>query len=48
MNSGLLILVSFVYLGVAYGYYQRAEPGHALAFIGYALANLGFVWELWR
>ena len=42
MSRWLLLLVGVVYLGVAYGYYRDRRPGMALAFIAYAIANLGF------
>lgn len=42
MSRWLLLLVGVIYLGVAYGYYVEKRPGMALAFIAYAVANLGF------
>lgn len=43
MGKGLLSLVAVIYLGVAVSYWRQSRPGMALAFVAYALANLGFV-----
>lgn len=48
MNASLLILVSTIYVGIAIGYFTRGEPGMGVAFLGYAAANGGFLWELYR
>lgn len=44
----LLIAVGVVYGLIAWGYWQEKRPGMCLAFIAYALANLGFAWDLAR
>jgi hypothetical protein len=44
----LLVAVSVAYLGVAYGYWKRGQPGLALAFVGYVVANIGFIVDLKR
>ena len=46
MSAGLLVAVAAVYLIVAIGYYRERRYGMMLAFIAYALANLGFMLDL--
>ena len=36
---------SLLYLSVAYRYLGADNPGMALAFFAYALANIGFIWS---
>lgn len=43
MNTWLLTLVGLIYLWVAYGYFNNNNIGMGIAFIAYALANLGFI-----
>lgn len=45
MSSGLLLLVGSIYLVVALGYYRAGRWGMCLAFIAYAIANVGFAWD---
>ena len=42
---GLLITV-FCYILAAIDFYKRDNVGMAIAFIAYAIANLGFMYEL--
>ena len=37
-----------LYALMAIGYMRRGDPGMALAFAAYAVANLGFIWNWWR
>lgn len=46
MNTYLLMFVSGAYMWTAYGYWQMGKPGMAMAFGAYAVANLGFIWDL--
>lgn len=48
MSGGLLLAVCAVYLWVAVDYLQHQRWGMALAFLAYALANIGFAWDGWR
>lgn len=48
MNGWLLTAVAVVYLVVAGGYARRREWGMCVAFVAYALANVGFIIELVR
>lgn len=48
MNTTLLGLCGFIYLWVAIGYVFEGRMGMAIAFAAYAVANLGFVLDLWR
>ena len=41
MSSGLILAVGVVYLVVAVDQYRQGAPGMALAWLGYALANVG-------
>lgn len=41
MSSGLILAVGVVYLVVAVDQYRQGSPGMALAWFGYALANVG-------
>ena len=44
MTSGLLVVVTVIYVGVALSYWMvDGNVGMALAFAGYAFANLGFI-----
>ena len=46
MNGYLLALVALIYLGTAVNYGLDHRPGMAIAFVAYALANLGFMVDL--
>lgn len=48
MNAGLLLVVALIYLYVAVEYVRERRYGMALAFVAYALANLGFMLDLRR
>ena len=39
----MLVAVSIIYTATAGAYYFSARPGMALAFIGYVIANVGFI-----
>ena len=43
MTKPLLALVALIYLGVAASYYRQGNAGMALAFLAYAVANVGFM-----
>lgn len=45
MNAGLLYFVAVVYFAVAIEYASHDRWGMALAFVAYALANVGFALE---
>lgn len=42
MTAGLLLFVGGIYLMVAFGYARAGRWGMCLAFVAYALANVGF------
>ncbi len=48
MSAWLIGLVTLIYLGVAVGYVMDGRHGMAFAFVGYALANLGLIWDTVR
>lgn len=48
MTPWELGLASGLYLMVAFRYLADSQPGMALAFVSYALANAGFIWAAVR
>lgn len=53
MNFALWIAIStgvgtLLYLVTAGGYYMGARPGMAVTFVGYAIANLGLIWDIYH
>lgn len=44
MSNTLLVIVAFIYAYVSYDYTNKGNYGMALAFLAYALANIGFIW----
>jgi hypothetical protein len=45
MSAPLIIAVGFVYLFVAVDQWLHGNPGMAIAWFGYALANVGLAWN---
>lgn len=41
----LFAIGGVLYLGAAVAYYMGARPGMTVAFIGYAVANIGIVYD---
>jgi hypothetical protein len=39
----LLATTALIYAGTALAYWLGVRPGMALAFVGYAMANVGFI-----
>lgn len=49
MTFLLLAVVAGLYAMTAMAYMFEVErPGMALAFVGYALGNIGLIWDLYR
>jgi hypothetical protein len=46
MSGWLLGGVAVIYAWVALDYLHAGRQGMALVFVGYALANFGFIWDL--
>lgn len=46
MGSHLLAAVALAYAWVAWDYWSQGRYGMALAFLAYALANVGFILDL--
>lgn len=46
MSPWLLIAVGVAYVGVSVQYLMNKQYGMALAFTGYALAQVGFIMEI--
>ena len=48
MSAGLLAVVTVLYTGVAAGYARDQRWGMCLAFVAYAVANVGFILDAVR
>lgn len=46
MSAPLIALVTLAYLGVACDQIIKGNFPMGLVWIGYAIANVGFIWEL--
>lgn len=46
MSATVLGLVALAYLGVAVDLFLTQRWGLSLAFVAYAFANLGFIWDI--
>jgi len=46
MGVVALLIVSLLYLVTARDFFKKNDPGMGLAFIAYALANIGFIISL--
>lgn len=44
MTPWELAVASLLYIMVSWRYLGNGDPGMALAFFAYALANIGFIW----
>jgi len=44
MSAWLIGIVTVIYLGVAISFALEGKPGMAVAFLGYAFANVGLIW----
>ena len=44
----LMLIVTILYIGTAVIYFRRGDLAHTLMFVGYIIANMGFVWHLSR
>jgi hypothetical protein len=43
-----LLASTLLYLATAYGFWRDGNGPMAVAFGGYAVANVGFLWLTWR
>jgi len=46
MSVSLIAVVTLIYAGVAISLFFDGKPGMALAFAGYAVANVGLIWHI--
>ena len=46
MSVPLIALVGVIYLAVAVSEFYGGRPGIAVVYAAYALANVGFIWEM--
>jgi uncharacterized membrane protein YecN with MAPEG domain len=44
----MLVVVSVVYGAAAVAYQLGARPGMALTFVGYIIANVGLIWDVFH
>ena len=45
MTPWLLGVTSCIYAWAAYSYYMSDRHGMAVAFLAYAISNIGFIWD---
>tara|TARA_R110000868_G_scaffold409826_1_gene696159 strand:+ start:3359 stop:3505 length:147 start_codon:yes stop_codon:yes gene_type:complete len=45
MGVILMGIVSLIYFGVAISMFSSGQPGMALTFAAYAVANIGLIWQ---
>lgn len=45
MSATLIGIVTLIYVGVTISEFAANRPGMAIAFLGYALANIGLIWQ---
>ena len=48
MSSGLMLVVTALYLGVVFAEIRAGNHSMAIVFAGYSLANVGLTWNLWK
>lgn len=46
MSAPLLALVTLAYFGIAVDQIIKGSPPNALIWIGYVIANVGFLWGM--
>ncbi len=46
MSAPLIALVTLLYLGVAGDQISKSDYPTSLIWIGYAIANVGFIWKM--
>lgn len=46
MTSNMILVVTLIYAATAVSFLTDKNPGMALCFLGYVIANLGIVWSL--
>ena len=44
----LLGVTAILYAGTTFAYYFTGRPGMAVTFIGYVIANIGLIWDLFQ
>ena len=48
MSTTLIIIVTALYVGVAISEAHAGRTGLSIMFAGYAFANMGVLWTIWR
>ncbi len=43
-----IVIPTICYVGAAYGFWTQDKPHMVVVFVGYAVANLGFIYEALR
>lgn len=44
MTTNMILFVTFIYAATAVSFFIDKNPGMALCFAGYCVANIGIVW----
>lgn len=44
----LLVAVTLAYIGIAIDFAMKGNGQMGVVFLGYSIANLGFIWEAWK
>jgi hypothetical protein len=48
MSTWLVVIVTILYLGTAVACMYEGKPWFFLVFFGYSIANVGFIWSLYK
>lgn len=48
MSASLIAIVTVLYIGVAGSEWISGNGGMSVVFSGYAIANLGLIWQVWK
>ena len=46
MTTNMILVVTFIYAATSISFLIDKNPGMAVCFAGYALANVGIIWSL--
>lgn len=48
ISAALVVIPTLCYAGVAWNEWTRANGPMCVTFTGYAFANIGLIWGLWK
>ena len=46
MTTNMILVVTLIYMATSVSFLLDKNPGMALCFLGYSIANLGIVWAV--